>query len=168
MEMSNYLTPEEKDQMEELMKKAAERRKKNVGAGDGSMSFIFWQFQYESKNQADGEDAKKKAGFETELKALMNRACKFCQRHGYCEDNIKCRIYDDDDEELPFDIPTGSDECSDKKAEFQRQYEVGRMSMIFELVDKGRLSIDEAAELTGMTWGEAEDMLRGWQLAQGM
>ena len=40
--------------------------------------------------------------------------------------------------------------------------------MLFALVDDGRLTLDEAADLTGMTWGEAADMLQGWQESQRM
>lgn len=42
------------------------------------------------------------------------------------------------------------------------------MSMLFSLVDAGKISLDEAADITGMTWGDAADMLQGWQEAQRM
>ena len=169
MKMNEYLTPEELKQMEELMKKAVERRGNNSGTDDSSLSFMLWKFKYEGKaKQADEEKIKKNADFEKDLKSLMEHACRFCQRNGYCEDRKKLRIYDEDDEELPFDISTDNDECSDEKAEFQRYFQSGRMSMLFELVDKGTLTLDEAAGIANMTWGEAEDMLRGWQIAQNM
>ncbi|MDE7432295.1 MAG: hypothetical protein K2N34_10345 [Lachnospiraceae bacterium] len=54
----------------------------------------------------------------------------------------------------------------DSKTECQRYYKVGRMDMLFSLVSEGKIELDEAAEFTGMTWGEAFDMLQGWQEAQ--
>ena len=168
MELKNYLTLEEREQMEKLVQKAEERSRTNTATDDGSMSFMFWQFRCENKKKPNVEKAKNKVEFETELKSLMEHACRFCQRNGYCEDNIKLRMYDEDDEELPFNISASDDESSAEKAEFQRYHQSGRMSMLFELVDKGRLTIDEAAGIANMTWGEAEDMLRGWQIAQNM
>lgn len=42
------------------------------------------------------------------------------------------------------------------------------MSMLFALVDDGKLTLDEAADIAGMTWGDAVDMLQGWQESQKM
>lgn len=42
------------------------------------------------------------------------------------------------------------------------------MSMLFALVDDGKLTLDEAADIAGMTWGNAVDMLQGWQESQKM
>ncbi len=42
------------------------------------------------------------------------------------------------------------------------------MSMLFGLVNAGKITLDEAADFTGMTWGDAADMLQGWQEAQRM
>lgn len=40
--------------------------------------------------------------------------------------------------------------------------------MLFALVDDGKLTLDEAADIAGMTWGNAVDMLQGWQESQKM
>lgn len=40
--------------------------------------------------------------------------------------------------------------------------------MLFSLVAEGKLTLEEAADYTGMTWGEAADMMQGWREAQGM
>ena len=32
--------------------------------------------------------------------------------------------------------------------------------MLFALVDDGKLTLDEAADIAGMTWGDAVDMLQ--------
>lgn len=42
------------------------------------------------------------------------------------------------------------------------------MSMLFALVDDGKLTLDEAADIAGITWGNAVDMLQGWQESQKM
>lgn len=38
--------------------------------------------------------------------------------------------------------------------------------MLFSLVDDGKLTLDEAADFIGMTWGDAADMLQGWKESQ--
>lgn len=38
--------------------------------------------------------------------------------------------------------------------------------MLFALVDDGKLTLDEAADFMGMTWGDAADMLQGWRESQ--
>lgn len=168
MRMNEYLTPEETKQMEELMQKAIQRRGENIENDDGLRSFMLWKFEYGVKEkQEDTENAKKKDDFEKDLKCLMEHACRFFRRNGFCEDRRKLRIYDEDDEELPFDILKDDDECSDEE-EFQKHYQSGRMSMLFELVAKGKIKLDEAARIANLTWGKAEDMLRGWQIAQNM
>lgn len=102
MELNDYLTVEEKEQMEGLMKKAAERRKKSKGGAGEEMSFLYVQCQYESRKEADEETDKKRADFDAELRSLMNQVCGFCQRHGYC--GICSRYKEDEkiDEGLPF------------------------------------------------------------------
>lgn len=40
--------------------------------------------------------------------------------------------------------------------------------MLFALVDDGKLTLDEAANFMGMTWGDAVDMLQGWRESQKM
>lgn len=40
--------------------------------------------------------------------------------------------------------------------------------MLFALVDAGKLTLDEAADFAGMTWGDAADMLQGWRESQKM
>lgn len=60
------------------------------------------------------------------------------------------------------------DVTTDNRADCKRHHEIGRMEMLFELVNAGKLTLDEAADFTGMTWGEAADMLQGWQEAQKM
>lgn len=34
--------------------------------------------------------------------------------------------------------------------------------MLFNLVETGRLTLEEAADFAGLTWGDAADMLQGW------
>lgn len=52
--------------------------------------------------------------------------------------------------------------------ESQRSYNVGRMDMLFSLVDAGNLTLDTAADFIGMEWEDATDMLQGWKEAQQM
>lgn len=61
----------------------------------------------------------------------------------------------------PFD-------ASDNISEIQRAFLGGRMDVLFNLVDDGKVSIGEAAKFAGLTMEEAEDMLFGWREAQEM
>ncbi len=62
----------------------------------------------------------------------------------------------------------GETENEKAKAEFQRYYQVGRMDVLFNLVNDGMITIYDAAGFSGMTLEEAEDMLQGWREAQAM
>ena len=61
----------------------------------------------------------------------------------------------------PFDA-TGNIE------EIRRAFQGGRMDVLFNLVDDGKIAIDEAARFAGLTIEDAEDMLFGWRDAQKM
>lgn len=98
MELNEYLTKDEREQMESLMKKAAERRKKDNGEADEEVSVLYFQYQYGSRKQTD----EKKADYETDLENVMEQVCNFCQKYKLCDSRKKCREYDEDDEELPF------------------------------------------------------------------
>lgn len=104
MEVNDYLTAEEKQQMEKLMKKAAERRKKGrekTDSADEAVSFLYVQCEYERK-QTDEKAAREKAEYEADLRNLADQVCSFFQRYGYCS---ICGRYKEDeevDEELPF------------------------------------------------------------------
>jgi len=63
----------------------------------------------------------------------------------------------------PFD----ADEF-DNTEEIRRAFQGGRMDVLFNLVDDGKISIDQAAGFAGLTMEDAEDMLFGWREAQEM
>lgn len=42
------------------------------------------------------------------------------------------------------------------------------MSILFGLVDAEKITLEEAADIAGMTWGDAVDMLQGWRESQKM
>lgn len=52
--------------------------------------------------------------------------------------------------------------------ECRRNYQAGRMDMLFNLVDLGIVPLDLAASIAGITVEEAADMLQGWIVAQQM
>lgn len=60
----------------------------------------------------------------------------------------------------------GSISKGDNLLENEQHFHVGRMSLLFSLVAAGKLTLDDAADLTGMSWGDAYDMLQGWEEAQ--
>lgn len=54
------------------------------------------------------------------------------------------------------------------KDECRRNYQAGRMDMLFNLTDLGIVRLDLAASIAGITVEEAADMLQGWIDAQQM
>lgn len=52
------------------------------------------------------------------------------------------------------------------KAELRRHRQIGRVDMLFNLVDAGYVPLDIAASFAGMSVEEAADMLQGWIEAQ--
>lgn len=54
------------------------------------------------------------------------------------------------------------------KDECRRNYQAGRMDMLFNLTDLGIVPLDLAASIAGITVEEAADMLQGWIEAQQM
>lgn len=57
---------------------------------------------------------------------------------------------------------------AEPEPESQRYYQAGRMDVLFNLVDTGKISLDEAAAFAGMSIEEADEMLQGWRMAQEM
>ncbi|WP_336533972.1 hypothetical protein [Bacteroides acidifaciens] len=102
MELFNYLSEEEKHQMEDLMQKAVERRGRDNGKEDETVSCTFYHLQYDNRKRTDDEAAGRRTCYETDLRCLVDQVCGFFQRHGYCN---MCRKKAEEamDEELPFD-----------------------------------------------------------------
>lgn len=98
MEWSEFLTPEEKEQMAVLMK-TAEERKKKVMEADAGNQFMLLGCQCCCMNQMN-EKNKYIISSCGDMKELLNIICKFCREHGCCV----CQKDEDrrGDEELPF------------------------------------------------------------------
>ena len=98
MNLCDYLTKKEKQQMEDLMQKASERKQQNEEKADAAVSCMFWEMQYEAEKQANDEALKMKTDFEKDLRGVVDQVCGFFQKHGYCE--IRKQQLEED---LPFD-----------------------------------------------------------------
>lgn len=59
-------------------------------------------------------------------------------------------------------------EALDNTEEIQRAFWGGRMDVLFNFVDNGRISLEEAARFAGLKIEDAHDMLFGWQEVQKM
>lgn len=57
-------------------------------------------------------------------------------------------------------------ETGETDEEIQVAFQSGRMDVLFNLVNEGKITIDYAAEFADLTMEEAEDMLFGWKQAQ--
>lgn len=102
MDLNNYLTREEREQMEGLMKNAAERRRQDKGKPADEVTFLFMQMQYKCREQLDGELIGRGEDFDADLENVTEQLCKFCQKYRLCDSRKKCGEYMAEDEELPF------------------------------------------------------------------
>lgn len=100
MDMVDYLTAEEKQQIEGLMQKAAERRKKSKGETSEEVSFLYFQCRAENGKKAD--ETVQRADYEDDLENVLEQVCGFCQKYKFCDSRKKCGEYLPEDEELPF------------------------------------------------------------------
>jgi len=99
LELNEFLTPEEKEQIAVLMK-AAEERKKKVMEADADNQFMILGCQCGCLNQMHERNKQTISSCMGDMKDLLNLICSFCREHGCCV----CQKDDDrrDDEELPF------------------------------------------------------------------
>lgn len=93
----DFLTPEEREQMEVLMAKAAERIQKNKANACRyeSDQFLFVRCQLEGRQHVEREQREKVAAIERDITILMNQVCSFCQKH--C-----IPVYKNTEDALPF------------------------------------------------------------------
>ena len=57
---------------------------------------------------------------------------------------------------------------SDNTEEIRQAFQGGRMDVLFNLVDDGKIAIEDAARFASLSMEDAEDMLFGWREAQEM
>lgn len=102
MDIENYLTGEEKRQMESLMEKAAERRRQSRGReGDGEAPGMYFQFRIGIGKKPE-ENAGQGAEDDGELRLLLRQLYKYCKKHGYDEPQEIQTWLQETDEELPY------------------------------------------------------------------
>jgi len=66
-------------------------------------------------------------------------------------------------ERMRTSCPLGA---ADNTEEIRRAFQAGRMDVLFNFVDSGRISLEEAAKFACFSMETAEDMLLGWREAQ--
>lgn len=101
MEYDEFLTPDEKKQIDELMKKADERRKKKI-EDDASKHFLMLDCQCMCMKQIqekEGEQDVPSGCFEL-MQQFLKMLCNFCRAHG-CRECHRDKEFTGD-EELPF------------------------------------------------------------------
>lgn len=88
MEYDEFLTPEERKQMDDLMRKADERRK-NKMEDDASKHFFLLDCQcmcLKHMQEKEGEQAQAVPSDCFELmQQFLKLICNFCREHGCCE-----------------------------------------------------------------------------------
>ena len=95
MELNEYLTPEEQEQLDAIMKKARERKEEAE-----TRQFMLLECQCRCLRQM-GEGEQKKSCTYEDMQELLGFICGFCRQHGYCVCNKKKEWKGD--EEMPFD-----------------------------------------------------------------
>lgn len=101
MEWDEFLTLEEKEQMDNLMKKAEERRKKKT-ENDASRHFLLMECQcmcMKQMQEKEGEQDVPSDCFEL-MQQFLKTVCNFCREHGCRECHKKEEPVGN--EELPF------------------------------------------------------------------
>lgn len=101
MDIENYLTGEEKKQMEGLMKKAAERRRQRTGKSDGEAFGMYLEYRFKMEKKPE-ECAGQKAEDDGELRDLLGKLYNYCKRHGYDGQQEEPAWMNEIDEELPL------------------------------------------------------------------
>lgn len=103
MEYDEYLTSDEKKQIDELMKKADERRKKKMEE-DASKHFLLLDCQCLCMKKMYEKEGEKPQAVPSDCFELMQQflkmVCNFCREHGCCECHIDKESVGN--EELPF------------------------------------------------------------------
>lgn len=101
MDIENYLTGEEKKQMESLMKKAAERRRQSTGKQDGETFGMYLECQFKIEKGPE-EIVQEKAEDDKELRDLLGKLYDYCRAHGYDNSQEDPPWFNGIDEELPL------------------------------------------------------------------
>lgn len=101
MDIENYLTGEEKKQMEGLMKKAAERRRQSIGKSDGEAFGMYLECRFKVEKGLE-ECSGQKAEDDGELRNLLGQIYDYCKAHGYDGQQEDPPWFNGIDEELPI------------------------------------------------------------------
>ena len=101
MDIENYLTGEERRQMEELMKKAAERRRERTGNPDGEVSGMYFEFRMGVGKRPE-EVVQQTTEDNGELRNLLGQLYDYCRTHGYDNSQEEQPWWEGVDEKLPF------------------------------------------------------------------
>lgn len=100
MDEMDFLTPEEKEQMQSLMAKAAERmRKSKEETSNESHQFLFLHCQCECRRQMERKEQIKEE-FAQDVRTLLDQICTFCRKHGFPV--CKQESSGDEEDELPL------------------------------------------------------------------
>lgn len=100
MQEMDFLTPDEREQINNLMAKAAERmRKSRKTASNESHQFLFLRCQCECRQQMEKKEQIKNE-FAQDVRTLLDQICTFCRRHGIPV--CKRETSGDEEDELPL------------------------------------------------------------------
>lgn len=78
MELNEYLTAEEQEQIDSIMKKARERKEEAE-----TRQFMLLECQCRCLKQMERGEQQKSCVHE-EIQELLGLICEFCRQHGYC------------------------------------------------------------------------------------
>lgn len=100
MQEMDFLTPDEREQINNLMAKAAERmRKSRETASNESHQFLFLRCQCECRQQMEKKEQIKEE-FAQDVRTLLDQICSFCRKHGF--PMCKREASGDEEDELPL------------------------------------------------------------------
>lgn len=103
MTKTDFLTPDEREQINNLMTKASERMRKSMekASVNESHHFLFLHYQCECRQQMKQKEQLKKE-FEHDIEVLLNQICNFCHKYGIPVSRKDDSGEEDDELPLPF------------------------------------------------------------------
>ena len=166
-ELNRFLTEAEMDQIDAIFSRAMKRRKESREEGGNFMLLKCQEEQYVHSSVRNKEIN------DENMRQLMNELCQKCREHNCCYLIIKQEEEEslpfpreEDDEDIPF--PKENLREADEREEIRKIFNYGRTAMLFSLVHEGRLTLEDAKNISGHDWEELQDLYEGWKIAQEM
>ena len=101
--LKDYMTDEEKRQVDILLERAQKRmRKKQAASHEHQFLFLGCQCESYKGMMQQNQEEQKKVDIEEDIQKLLHQVCEFCMRHQVCFREGGMEDEGEVDEDLPF------------------------------------------------------------------